>query len=267
MSLSALTKFFLPPAMASIAVFSAMTIPLAVLGDKQIGIKFQEEPFFSGRLRDIATPYVVFATALSLGAGISAAAVCGWRHSSRKGAESEQQLSILEKHLLEKDELLKQLKLSESRLQVSGLNNFLDDEVPFEQAVNTTTFPINISQPVVAQTPALVHQPPVNLANHNPAKKNTNEITSVVAASTFASAQTFLGYRKETAAVGEVNQTAITPLEFEELQKQLREMMLQMQAMQNNVQLAPQATDAEVKVPEKFMVYYDSPNTDEVKIF
>ncbi len=266
MSLSALTKFFLPPAIASIAVFSAMTIPLAVLGDKQIGIKFQEEPFFSGRLRDIATPYVVFVTALCLGAGISATAVCGWRNSSQKGAEFEQQLSILEKHLQEKDELLKDLKLSETRLQVTGLNNFLDDEVPFEQVVNTKTFPISISQPVVAQTPPQVHQPPVNLANRNAAKKNTNEIAAVTAASTFASAQTFLGYTKETAVVGEVNQTVITPLEFEELQKQLRGMMLQMQAMQNNMQLMPQSTHAEVKAPDKFRIYYDSPNTDEVKV-
>ncbi|MBR8837419.1 MAG: hypothetical protein DSM106950_26270 [Stigonema ocellatum SAG 48.90 = DSM 106950] len=240
-----------------------MAIPLAVLGDKQISIKFQEEPFFSGRLRDIATPYVVFATALSLGAGISAAAVYGWRNSSRKGAEFEQQLSVLEEHMQEKDQLLKELKLSESRLQVSGLNNFLDDEVPFEQGVNTKILPINVSQPVVAQTPVQVHQLRVHPANHNLAKKNTNEtVTAVAAASSFASAQTFLGYKKVTAVVGEGNKTVITPSEFEELQKQLREMMLQMQTMHNNLQLIPQTRHAQVNVPDKFRIYYDSPNTD-----
>ena len=64
MTLSALQKFLLPPAIASLSVFSLMSFPLATLGDKQIAIKFQEEPIFYGKLRDIAIPYVVFATAI-----------------------------------------------------------------------------------------------------------------------------------------------------------------------------------------------------------
>lgn len=254
MSLSGLQKFFIPPVLASAAVFSALTIPLAALGDNQIGIKIQEEPFFSGKLRDIATPYVVFATAISLGAGLSAAAVCGWRHSSKKSVEIEQQVSTLEQHLQEKEELLKELKLSEPRLQVSGLTTFLDDEVLFEQT-------ISLPQPVVAQTPAQVYHAPVNPVPHPATKKNTNE-GAIAAASAFASAQTFRAYAQKNT---NINKTSVTPSEFEELQKQLREMMLQMQAMQSSLQLTPQATNAE-ETTDKFKIYYNSPNTNEVRL-
>ncbi|MFH7028239.1 MAG: hypothetical protein ACHBN1_23260 [Heteroscytonema crispum UTEX LB 1556] len=278
MSLSALQQFFLPPVIASAAVFSAMTIPLAVLGSEQVVIKIQEEPIFHGKLRDVATPYVVLATAISLGAGISATAIFGWRHSSRKSTEIRQQLSSLEEHLEQKEELLKELQLSESRLQITGLNAFLNDEVPFEQAVASKAISATVSQPVVAQTPAPVYEPPVNRALSAPAsavRQAPNRIasaaTAVNAASAFASAQTFLGYaqtntnsQKQTTP-SEVNQKAIVPSEFEELQNQLKEMMLQMQAMQNNLRLMPQATSPQATASDKFKIHYEAPNTDEVR--
>lgn len=263
MTLSALQKFILPPVIAAGVVFSALSFPLATLGDKQVVIKFQEEPIFHGKLRDIATPYVVFATVLSIGAGISAAAVSGWQRSSRKSAEFRQELSGLEKHLQEKEVLLKELKLSESRLQVSGLSNFLDEEVPLDQAMNPKSL-IAVTQPVVAQTPVSYQQP---------TKQNTGIATTVNAASGFASAQTFLGYAQTktnnttevSAPKSEVNQNNLVASEVEDLQKQLRDMMLQMQAMQNNLAIMPQATNTEVKAPDKFKIYYDAPNTDEVQ--
>lgn len=271
MSLSKLARFVLPPLIASATVFSAMTIPLAFMGDKQIGIKFQEEPFFSGKLRDVATPYIVLSTALSLGAGISVAACIGWQLASRKEAEVEQQLSILEQHLQQKDELLNELKLSEYRLQVSGLHKFLDDELPAEQ-VQTKSSPTTTPQPVKVQTPVQVTQVSANSVLTPPAKQNTNvPVTSVAAASTFASAQSFLGYShtntsslEEIVPVKEAHKTFITPSEFEELQHQFRQMMLQMQAMQNNLQLLPQVAQTQAKESDTFSIYYDFPNTNEV---
>lgn len=70
MTLSASSKFVLPSVIACGIVFAVMTAPLAVMGDNQVGIKIQEESLFHGRLRDVATPYVVFATFLSFGAGM-----------------------------------------------------------------------------------------------------------------------------------------------------------------------------------------------------
>ncbi|MHC5599015.1 MAG: hypothetical protein ACYTXC_24250 [Nostoc sp.] len=261
MTLSALQKFLLPPAIASLSVFSLMSVPLATLGDKQIAIKFQEEPIFYGKLRDIAVPYVIFATALSIGSGISALAFCGWRNSSSKSAKIQEELSNLEQHLQQKEALLKEWQVSEPRLQISGLSAFLDDEVPFDQAPRAIT----PSQPIGAQTPTSMYAQPVNPVPNVATQKNaTPTMRNVAATSGFASAQAFLGYAqenpnsiKETTAA-EVNQTAIMPSEFEELQKQIKEMMLQMQAMQNNLQQTHQATNAEVESPAKFQIYYNT---------
>lgn len=259
MSLSALTKFLIPPVIASAAVFSAMSTPLFLLGSEQVNIKFKEEPFFYGKLRDIATPYVVLATAISLGAGLSATAFCGWRSCARKSTEFEQQLSVLEQNLQEKEELLKELKLSETRLQASGLNTFLDDEALLKQAASSKSS-TKVSQPIVVQKTA------AEQTQHH-------DITGIGATSGFASAQTLHGYAqtntnstKETATVFSVNKTSATTLEFEELQQQLREMMLQMQAMQNNLKQITPTTNAEVEVPDKLKIFYDSPKTHEVQL-
>ncbi|MEH1892279.1 MAG: hypothetical protein V7K92_23455 [Nostoc sp.] len=262
MTLSALQKFLLLPAIASLSVFSLMSFPLATLGDKQIDIKFQEEPIFDGKLRDIAIPYVVFATVLSIGSGISALAFCGWRNSSDKSAKIQQELSNLDMHLQQKEALLKEWQVSEPRLQVSGLSAFLDDEMPFDQAFSSKSA-ITGSQPVEAQMP--MHTQLINPVPEVATKQNTTTITNVAATSASTSAQTFLGYAqenpnstKEVVAAREVNQTVIIPSEFEELQKQIKEMMLQMQVMQDNLQLTPQATNAEVDSTAKFQIYYNT---------
>ncbi|MBW4666342.1 MAG: hypothetical protein KME60_02575 [Cyanomargarita calcarea GSE-NOS-MK-12-04C] len=254
-----------------------MSTPLAMQGDKQIDIRWEQEPFFSGRLRDVSSLYVVAATALSIGAGISAAAVCGWRHSARKSSEIKLELSSLEQNLQQKEELLRELKLSDNRLQLSGLSSFLDDGVPFEQAVNSQKFKTSVSQPVVTQTPA----PILNSVPSVPARQSTNRMnTPISAASAFASAQNGFGYAhnssngsKQTVVASEVNKTTITASDFEEMQQQLREemqkqfqqMMFQMQAMQNHRQLVPQATSTAATVSDKFSVYYEAPSTSEVR--
>ncbi len=274
MALSALEKFFLPPAIASVAVFSAMTVPLGMVGDKLIDIRLEQEPFFSGRVREGAISYVIGATAISIGAGISVAALCGWRHSSRKSAKFEQYVSALEKNLQEKELLLSEFKQSETRLQNTGLKGFLDEEIPFEAAVSANTFPQPISQPVVAQTPAPIYEP-VTVNTHSSSTKEDarHPVTSVTAASAFASAQTFLGYvpkhtnnDQEVTVNKEANKTPVNPAEFEELQKQLRDMMLHMQAMEKNLQLTPQVKSAEPKSAEKFSVYYENPNAEALMI-
>ena len=264
MSLSALTKFILPPVLASAAVFSAMTIPLAAIGDKQINIKFQEETLFFGKLRDVALPYVVVSTGLSLGAGIAAVAICGWRNSSRKSAEIEAQLSQLEQQLQQKEELLKEFKLSESRLQVSGLNNFLDEQVSLQASKGYPTS-------TVEQIP-----PQADKASHSVLEEKKRDTTPANATSGFASAQNFLGYtqssnisnniKKELVNISQTNQTSITPAEFEQLQRQLRDMMLQMQAMQNNLPLMTQSTNnVPTKSSETINIYYDTHESQQVK--
>lgn len=257
MSLSALRKFVLPPVMTAAAVFSILSFPLAMLGDKPINIRFEDEPIFDGRLRDVAPPYVVIVTALSLGAGVAAAAICGWQSSSRKSSKIEQQLSTLEENLEQKDKLLKEFKLSDSRLQVSGLTSFLNDEVPFDQAANQRV-PAVVTQPAPTQAPA--YQPSVAATHTN----QTGTITA--AASAFASAQTFVSYPQAevpshtgAASISQAN-------EFQELQRQLREMMDRMQTMQNIIYQAPH-TNAQESPKDKFRVYYEAATTEEVQFY
>jgi uncharacterized coiled-coil protein SlyX len=265
MSLSALRKFVLPPVIASAAVFSAMSFPLAVLGDKPINIRFEEEPIFDGRLRDIAPPYVVAITALSLGAGIAAAAVSGWRNSSRKSSEFEQQLTKLEENLEQKDKLLKELNLSESRLQLSGLNNFLDEEVPFDSYVNRNAPPAVVTQPVVAQTPVQTYQQVVNSLPSRVAKPLANQSKFANASSAFASGQTYMMKHGQTQSNNtKESQGNVTAQEFEALQIQLREMMERMQMMQNSLEQKPHAAN-NVAMANRFQVYYEAASTDEVK--
>ncbi len=261
MSLSTLAKFILPPVLASAAVFSAMTLPLAAIGDKQINIKFQEETLFFGKLRDVALPYVVVATGLSLGAGISAIAISGWRNSTRKSTEIGQQLSQLELQLQQKEELLKEFKLSETRLQVSGLNNFLEEQASSPASGYPTLNPVSHSQPVEAQIPSQQVQ------------AKSQNTTSANAASAFASAQNFLGYtqskndiKQEIANISQANQTSIRPAEFEQLQAQLKDMMLQMQAMQNNLSSTSQPQNTSQRQDsETISIHYDTYKPQEVQ--
>ena len=279
MSLSALTKFILPPVLASAAVFSAMTVPLAVIGDKQININFQEETLFFGKLRDVALPYVVVSTALSLGAGVSAVAISGWRNSSRKSSEIEQQLSQLQEKLQQKEELLKEFKLSETRLQISGLNNFLDEQASSQTSKSYSSLNSpSLSQAAVAQTPPPASYPlPAETVSPLPAQEKKQNMTPANAASAFASAQTFLGYtqsnsniktnlKKEIADISQANQTSITPTEFEQLQRQLRDMMLQMQAMQNNLPSTSQSPDnVQTQDSKTISIYYDTQKPQQVQ--
>ena len=266
MSLSTLSKFILPPVFASSVVFSAMTVPLAVIGDKQININFQEETLFFGKLRDVALPYVVVSTVLSLGAGVSTLAISGWRNSSRKSTIIEQQLSKLEQHLQQKEELLNEFKLSETRLQISGLNNFLDEQVSPEASKDYH----NLNSPSLSQL-GVRKTPPAYQAEKISApaipQQKRQDMTPANAASAFASAQTFLGYthtqsnsniKKEIADIYQANQTSITHTEFEQLQRQLRDMMSQMQAMQNNLpSVSESANTVQTQNSETISIYYD----------
>jgi DNA-binding transcriptional MerR regulator len=281
MTLSALRKFILPPLMTSACVFAAVTAPIFVMGSKQIDIKLDQEPFLSGKVREVAFPYVAAATAITVGAGLSVAAFSGWRNSAKKSSEIEEQISNLERQIQEKEELLKELKLSEGRLQISGLQAFLEEEeASFANVSHQKSFAAAVSQPVVMETPVKVYEPPSNkvaskvaVAQHTTTINKTSTKASSVAASSFSPAQAFLAYnqannnsRKENSVPNVIeNKTSTTPTELDQMQQQLREMMSQMQAMQTTLQHMPQTAQTDVKASEQFQVYYDSPKTDEVK--
>jgi hypothetical protein len=242
MTSSPLKKFVLTPVVLSAAVFAALTLPLAVLGSKPVTIKLQKEPVFQGQLRDVATPYLGLASALSLGAGIAGVAVTGWRVSSRKSSQAEAQLSDLEQHLKEKEALLEQLKLSESRVAAAGLGAFMDEELPLAQSLKTPEANQDagqVKEPVmVAAQP--VEVPPVAMP----------QTTVQAAAAKFASAQTFLGYTQSNGSgklSSQVNSP--TPGEVEELHTQLQQVMAQMASLQVALSAKESALKSEVQLP------------------
>ncbi|MDY6901154.1 MAG: hypothetical protein SWZ49_24190 [Cyanobacteriota bacterium] len=121
-------KLILSSVIACAGVFALMTTPLAIMGENQVRIRIEEESFFYGRLRDVSPPYIVFATLISLGAGISVAALMGWKQSNRNSFNYQEKLALLEKDLHHKEKLLEEFKYSDSRLQSSGLNSYLTSQ-------------------------------------------------------------------------------------------------------------------------------------------
>lgn len=242
MSGSPLNKFFLTPAVISASVFAALTLPLAVLGNKPVTIQLQQEPVFYGQLRDVATPYLGLASVLSVGAGVASIAVAGWRQSLRKSSEVEAQLSGLAQHLKEKEAQLEALKHSESRLESSGLKAFLDEDVPLEPQPKTET--VNFSVPPMIEKFAIalpVVEAPVAVQS----------AIAVQAAAKFACAQSFLGYSQaKTVKQPETSATDLTQ-EVEQLQAQLQKIMAQMATVQSALTAAHQADKSETTPSDK----------------
>ena len=128
MSLS-IKKFLLQALVIPGTVFCAATLPLAVWGSERVAIEFQDEPVFTGQLRQIASPYLALATAVSIGAGLAGVATAGWQQSHQKSARDEQELSALRQALKEKEIEIENLKVSDSRLAAFGLSSFLEDDI------------------------------------------------------------------------------------------------------------------------------------------
>lgn len=230
MSLSPLTKIFLPSVIVSVAVFSAMSLPLAAIGSEQVVIKLHEDPVFQGKVRDVASPYLALATLLSAVAGIATASTLGWRQSSRQSDEYEQQVSTLQQHLKEKEQILKEIKLSQPRLQAFGLGAFLEDEGMLHSPGNQG-LPLPVSQPVVMQTPVPVEQP-LTSAPALPASPTVQAATAA-----FPSAQSFRAYGHSMQQLPATTAQAAVAPASSDMQKQLQEMIAQMQAIQSALQV------------------------------
>jgi hypothetical protein len=242
MSGSPLKKFVLTPVVVSAAVFAAMTLPLAIFGSKPVTIQLQQEPVFQGQLRDVATPYLGLATALSLGAGVASIAVTGWRISTRKSSQAEAQLLDLTQNLKQKEELLEALQLSESRLEASGLSAFVDEEVPLQQA---------LQPPVTSQSTNPVLEPLVITAQPIEAQPvAVSGVTVQAAAAKFACAQNFLGYAQAKTLVQPIPQeTSLASLEVEQLHTQLQQIMAQMASVQTALSATQSAVTSSAQVP------------------
>jgi hypothetical protein len=117
----------------SCAVFSSLTLPLAIIGSQPIHLKLQRENVFSGTVRDLAVPYLGIAGFLSLGVGVVSLSVTGWKNSHQKVNQLEVQLSAIQQELKDKINQLENLQLSEAYLKKSGLDQFLESPTAVAQ--------------------------------------------------------------------------------------------------------------------------------------
>ncbi|MEQ8464421.1 hypothetical protein [Coleofasciculus sp. E1-EBD-02] len=123
---SIVKKFFLTPVMILGSTFLILTSPLLFVGSSPIQISSENEPIFSGKVKDIAAPYLGLATLLSLGTSVGYVAVRGWRQSAHQAAITAQQMSVLEQELQAKETELVELKASQLQLMAEGLDGFLE---------------------------------------------------------------------------------------------------------------------------------------------
>ncbi|MGB5962436.1 MAG: hypothetical protein WBG73_17350 [Coleofasciculaceae cyanobacterium] len=140
MTTSLLQKFVLTPVLLAATVFATLSVPLIIFGKEPVTIQFQEEPLFSGKLRDISSPYLGLAGVLSLGVGFAAVAVAGWRRSMDKSSLVEAQLLNLSQNIQQKETQLEALKITDLQLEKSELKAFVDEPIQVSNIVQATSF-------------------------------------------------------------------------------------------------------------------------------
>lgn len=225
MPASPFQKLVLAPIVISASVFAVLTLPLAFFGSKQITIQFQKEQPFQGQLKDFATPYLVLASVLSLGAGVASVAITGWQRSTQKSSQVEAELSDLAKNLQEKEAQLEALKISQSRLEASGLSAFLDEQVTLKQVQPIQ--PINMDEKPVVEPMVITTQP----LEAQPQVQSQRMVQA--AAARFPTAQTFLGYTQPKTPVQPIPvETPLAPSQVQELHTKLEQIKAQMATLQ-----------------------------------
>jgi HAMP domain-containing protein/uncharacterized membrane-anchored protein YhcB (DUF1043 family) len=259
MSASPLKKFLLRPVVLSGAVFCLFSLPLAAVGSNEVTIQLQEEPVFHGKLRDIAAPYLGFATVLSLGVAISSVAMTGWRQSSKKSAQLEDQLSTVKQNLKQTETQIEELKVSELQLQASGLNVFLESGVSHNQqltSLDATTIAhleevatqvqvrelvANAAQSVEPQA-IMARQEPVFPAQSVPRSPTPYAPVSEIASET---PRTEL-----TTAIARSQSEPLT--QIEDLRSQFQQMMSQMETLQKIIVATPQSVTLEAELAANY---------------
>jgi len=245
MSASPLKKLVLPAALLASTVFSLLTVPLAVLSSEPIDIHLNQEPIFSGKIKDFAAPYVGIVGLLSIGTGVAGVAIAGWKQSSSKSGQVETKCSHLQQKLAEKELQLETVMLSGNRLQASGLDFFLQDETGTEGEQRA-------AEPEFKAVEAPIHTSAANSrvtsTQFTPtfeAEPDHAAVPSVV--SSLAAAQAFLSFARSNGStqVGYDSPT-IAPAattdspNLQELQEQLKQIMTQVETLRGSIETAPQ---------------------------
>ncbi len=253
------------------AVFAVATLPLAMMGSQPVTIQLEREPVFVGQVKELAAPYLGFATAISLGVGVASLATAGWRHSARKYSQAEEQMSALKQQIQEQEMLLENLQFSTSRLSGSGLDFFLQDETaqPTQPAapVNPPVQYTVVDTVQASHSGSLAQHVSQHVSQPVPAAPSleAKQQNRVQAATALSSAQAFIGFARPTFAevsavarptgtvhAAAVSQTAegsdlASSAQMNELLNHLKHVMAQIEGLQVD-QTAPQNFNAPASI-------------------
>lgn len=245
MTNSPLKKFVLTPLVISGAVFAVLASPLSVVGSNTVTIYFQKEPLFQGKLREISTPYLLLAAALSGGAGIASIAINGWKLSSKKSSQAQAQVLELVQNLKEKEAQLEALQISETRIEEAGLTAYVNEgtlqnepvseqplpvhqEVTHQEELKPPTIPLEVPTRI---EPLIITTQPTEALPVTP-----YQITVQVAAYQFSCVHTFVGYSQMKATLKKSQiATASDSRDVEVLHTQLQQMMNQISSLQSTL--------------------------------
>lgn len=240
MSVSPLKSSVLPATVLAGAMFSSLTVPLAVFGSEPVDIQLGQEPIFSGTIKDLAAPYVGVVGVLSIGMGVAGVAIAGWQQSSRKSEQVEAKLSNLKQTLDEKELQLQATLLSEQRLEASGLDFFLQDEtLPNAVSLTAQTEPQSVVAPekgsAVPTNASYTQSSPAGLE----VEPTQAAVQSVV--STLAAAQSFLSFARSNHATPAnyddplLAKVPAPNVSLQELQDQLKHIMSQVEMLRGSL--------------------------------
>jgi len=259
MPVSSLKTPVLPATVLAGAMFASLTVPLAVFGSGPVDIQLNQEPIFSGTIKDLAAPYVGVVGVLSIGIGVAGVAIAGWQQSSRKSEQVEAKFSNLQRTLEEKESQLEAALLSEQRLEASGLDFFLQDETSPKAASAVATEPKSVvtktKTPVVtAHANGIQSSQPI--LDSEPTQATVQSVVS-----TLAAAQAFLSFTRSngSAPINDSQPIAKAPaanISLQELQDQLKQIMSQVEMLRSSLdadrQPAPKQhqQDRAVNTPE-----------------
>jgi hypothetical protein len=266
-------KFVLPSLFASGAVFTALSLPLAVYGSERVEVPITESVGFSGVLKDFTAPYLGLSGLVSLAVGGIGLTLTGVGHSKRRAAALEQQHLETQQALKGREAEIQSILMSDKALDNAGLSFFLDDVPSLPQSRGTENVapvaaiapmhvvPVpSVMAPVMAPVMAAVDLQPMNfsvnatIAGIQPVK--VPQVTVQTSISPMPAAHGFLGFMRSgqsvpSAAIAwleEAEPVAPQAVQLQDLQTQLHSLMTQIEQLQSSIQSQTAPAPASIEV-------------------
>jgi hypothetical protein len=238
-------KLLATSALASGAIFTALTAPLVIFSAEPAVIQVNGENIFDGKLQEIAAPYLGLAGLVSLSVGVAGVSVSGWRRATQRNEEVEQQLSSLRQSLTEKESQIQGMLLSEKNLDTSGLRFFLEDET-LQQVSHAEPLGISVPQATpVRPEPVVVKAPVYPIPTVAQRRRSLPpQVTVQSAVSPLHAAQAFLSFTRSHPSDAytdtALNRSAMAQgqvafEQIQDLQSQLKQIMSQIESLQTNL--------------------------------